>query len=109
VWIPHGLGDNVVIWGLLYRSHLSAKNAERWGTLSISRTQNAGLAPFWYGNSFPAQPNTEVKGGGQECPPHTVLVDRDQPFVAKYGGDSRYAGSKSAPVKVKGSGGSTNP
>jgi hypothetical protein len=30
-------------------------------------------------------------------------------IVAKYGGDSRYSGSKSAPVKVKGSGGSGNP
>jgi hypothetical protein len=30
-------------------------------------------------------------------------------IVAKYSGDSRYARSKSAPVKVKGSGGSTNP
>jgi hypothetical protein len=29
-------------------------------------------------------------------------------IVAKYAGDSRYAGSKSAPVKVKGSGGDGN-
>jgi len=30
-------------------------------------------------------------------------------IVAKYSGDSRYAGSKSAPIKVKGSGGKANP
>jgi hypothetical protein len=30
-------------------------------------------------------------------------------IAAKYGGDSRYAGSKSAPIKVKGSGGDTTP
>jgi len=30
-------------------------------------------------------------------------------IVAKYGGDTRYAGSKSAPIKVKGSGGNTTP
>jgi hypothetical protein len=30
-------------------------------------------------------------------------------IVAKYMGDSRYAGSKSAPIKVKGSGGNTTP
>jgi hypothetical protein len=29
-------------------------------------------------------------------------------IVAKYSGDSRYAGSKSAPIKVRGSGGKTN-